>query len=263
MPFRSDVLNANLTKGTANSADILQLLRYWNPAEESPAEFQVRAVEENLLGKASRSRAEDVVKSVLSRRFFPNGQTAPADLIRKLSTAGVPRHVLDLILYYHSALAEHLLYVAAVEHVYELRTIGHDTVPLRGLEKFIDELSESGRIESTYTETVVKRLAQHILTAMRDYGILEGKAQKSIAPIHIPHEVVAYLAYALKDEGHTALRIARNPDWRLLLLHEREVEDLLLDGSVLGHFTYRSAGDVKRFDWSHENLEEYVDAIAG
>jgi hypothetical protein len=263
MPFRSEVLNANLTKGTANSADVLHLLRYWNPETESPAEFQARAIEENLLGKASRSRAEDVVKSVLSRRFFPNGSEAPASLIRKLSVAGVPRHVLDLVLYYHSALAEHLLYVAATEHVYELRAIGHDTVPLRPLERFIEELSETGRIESSYTESVVTRLAQHILAAMRDYGILEGKAQKRIAPIHMPHEVVAYVAYALKDDGLTPLRIARHADWRLFLLHEREVEDLLLDGSVFGHFTYRSAGDVKRFDWTHDSLEDYVDAIAG
>lgn len=109
MLYRSTEINANLTKGAADAADVLQLLRMWDPGAESPAEYQTRAIEANLLGKPSRRRMLDLVKQVLARRYMPNGSDQPARHLAALARTEMPREPLLQLFYYHAALAENLL----------------------------------------------------------------------------------------------------------------------------------------------------------
>lgn len=259
--YRAVELNANLTKGTANLPDVIQLLRLWEPDTESPEEFGIRAVEENLLGKTSRSRAADVVSRILQQRYFPNGRSQPGQHLRHVVTSRVPRRALDRLLYYHAALAEHLLYRCATELVYDHRTRGVDQVRKADVRRWLGMIEGEGTLPRTYSESVTERLAQHLLAALRDFGILQGKTHKRIAPVSVPDEVVGYVTYSLKDEGHSAKNIIEHQDWRLFLLHHREVEDRMFDVTALGYFSYQAAGDVRRFDWTYNSLDEYVDAI--
>ena len=261
MPYRSGDVNANLTKGAAGASDVLQLLRLWQDGE-SPADFQQRAIEENLLGKASRTRARDFVKSVLGRRYFPEGSEFPARHIQHLAATDLPREAVLQVLYYHAALAEHLLYLVSADFVYGLRTQGISEVSSAQTARFIRGLATSGHPTSGYSDAVVEKLAQTALTTLRDFGILEGKARKRIAPVRMPHTVVGYLVYALREEGDTARRIIDHPDWRLFLLTPREVEEAILEGARYGHYTYSAAGDIRRFDWHFDSLTDYVESVA-
>lgn len=260
MPPRSTEVNANLTKGAAGSADVLQLLRLWREGEP-PADFQRRAIDENLLGKVSRSRAHDLVKQVLARRYFPEGATQPAAHVARLAAAGLPREVVLEVMYYHTTRAEHLLYLVGTELLYGLREQGIDSITTTDVVRFVRRLHSEGRVPATYSAAVLEKLGQAALTTLRDFGLLEGKIRKRIAPFRIPHEVVGYIAYALRDEGHTAKRIVEHEDWRLLLLSPRAAEDAILDAAAHGHFTYSAAGDIRRFDWHYPDLDAYVHAI--
>lgn len=259
MPHRSTTINANLTKAAASIPDVLQLLRLWEPEEEL-SEFRTRAVEQNLLGKSSRSRARDLFEAVFQRRYLGNGSGRPARLLKRLVTAGKPRDVVDRLLFYHAALAEHVLYRAAVDLVYEHRQRRRDRVTKEEMRRFIKALPRNG--DDPYSEAVLDKLAQRVLTALRDFRVLEGKVEKRIAPVRVPDEVVGYVTYALKEEGHSAKSIVDHKDWRLFLLTSREAEGRIADVGALGYFTYRAAGDIRRFDWAHDTLEEYVEAIA-
>lgn len=261
MTYRSTEVNANLTKGAASSADVLHLLRLWR-TDEGPAEFERRAVEENLLGKASRSRARDLVKSVLSRRFFPEGDWQPAGHVARLAGSHLPREVVLQVMYYHTALAEHLLYLIGTELLHGLHREGMDSVTTADVVRFLRRLGGEGRTPAEYSDAVLEKLGQSALTSLRDFGLLEGKVRKRVAPFRLPHQVVGYVAYALRDEGHTPKRIIAHPDWRLFLLSPQQVEEAVLDAAAHGHFTYAAAGDIRRFDWHYDNLEAYAHAIA-
>lgn len=260
---RSTEINANLLKGTAAIGDVLGLLRAWAAEEEEPSTFLNRAIEENLLGKRSESRAEDVVRKVFGRRYMPDGSQVPARLLRRLLLAGESREVIDRLLYYHAALAEHLLYRVAVDVVYDLRTRDLDRVRTADVERLLDDLAAESEAGEEYAASVKERLAQHALASLRDFGILEGLAHKRIAAVRVPDPVVGYIAYWLREEGHSGKGIVEHEDWRLFLLHRREVDDRMLDVTGLGYFEYRRAGDIHRFDWSYDSLEAYVDALAG
>lgn len=259
MPARAGELNANLTKGAAEAADVLRLLRLWNSAAEGAAAFLARAVEENLLGKASRARARDVVSSVVSRRYFPDGDDAPARALSRLARAEAPRDLLLPLLYYHAALAEPLLYRVATELLSEVRARGGGVVSPLEVEAFLRGLESRGA--PAYSPTVRAKLSRMALTALRDFGVLEGSVRKRLAPVRVPHQVVGYVAHALRDEGESAKRIVEHPDWALFLLTSREAEAAILEGARHGHYTYSAAGDIRRFDWHFPLLDDYVDSL--
>lgn len=260
MLYRSTVLNANLTKGAASSADVLELLRLWGD-DEAPSDFERRVIDENLLGKTSRNRARDVVKSVLHRRFFPEGARQPATNVFRLAVSAAPRDVVLSIMYYHTALAEHLLYVVSSELLYDLHCGGMNSVTATDVVRFLrSRLSASRRIEA-YSDAVLEKLAQSALTTLRDFGILEGKVRKRVAPFRVPHQVVGYVAYALHNEGHTPRRIIEHADWRLFLLSPVQVEDAVIEAAAHGHLTYSAAGEIRRFDWHYPDLAAYTQSI--
>lgn len=257
---RSHRVDANLTKGAAETGDVIQLLRLWKPGE-SPKAFRERTVEGNLLGKPSRSRIADLMTHIFLRRYTPGGDQSVGRRLAFLAEAGLRREVLDLLLYYHAALAEHLLYLVATELLYELRGKGQSRVDASDVERYLVRLEDDGRAPR-YSESVASKLGRATLTALRDFGILAGKARKRIAPPLLPDEVTAYLCYHLRDQGASARRIVAHRDWRLFLLYPQEVEQAILSAASHGYFIYRSAGDIKRFDWNHDSLEDYVRSLA-
>jgi len=95
---RAEGINANLTKAAANLTDVRELLRLWHPDEESLASFRDRAVEENLLGKTSRSRTADVVQETFTRRYVPAETNTLPVRLRRLVLSDLPRLVTDRIL---------------------------------------------------------------------------------------------------------------------------------------------------------------------
>lgn len=253
--FRSREITANLQKNPSTS-DVLQLLRMWRPGE-SAEDFQERVVEENLLGKASRRRVHDLVTRVLRRRYFPDDDVTLVVRLQAVLRSRLPRAVALKVLYYHTAAAEHLLYRVATDFLYEMRREGETIVRRSDLVRFIQKIDH----DREYSTAVVERIARSAATTLRDFGILEGKAHKRIVPVHVPPELAAYMAYALRDEGHTGRQIVRHVDWRLFLLTEREAEEAIGQAAHLGHYVFASAGDIKRFDWKHSSLDEYVNAI--
>lgn len=262
MAYRSTDLNANLIKSGAALAESRTILRSWLPGE-APGALADRVVAENLLGKPSRSRTDDVVRMVLLRRYFPGKNEHPAAELARLSAAELPHRVLDLLLYYHAALAEHLLYLAATALLFPLHENGAIGINTGDVEAFLAELAQDERFAVHYTPEVRTRTARGVLTALRDFGILEGKVIKRFAALRAPHEVIAYVAYVLNEEGLPPRRIVEHPDWRLFLLNPAKAESALLEAAQHGHFRYESIGSIRRFDWRYSSVTEYVDGLVG
>lgn len=262
MVYRSTELNANLTKGSANVADVVRLLSEWRPGEER-GDYLRRVVDENLLGRTTRARARDVAQNVLGRRYLPAGGTEPAARLASLVTAGVPADIVGRLLYYHAALAEHLLYLVVSGPIYESCLRGVELLSVFEIRRFIARLSAAGLTTRPYSESVVEKLAGAVLTALRDFRLVTGTQRKRIAPVHVPHEVVGYVVYSLREEGTSAKRIVEHTDWHLFLLTPAEAELAILDADRHGHFRYQSVGDVRRFDWIHDSLDAYVHALTG
>lgn len=256
---RSTAITANLQKN-ARTADVVAALLVWESGVSLDA-LADRIVRDNVLGKTTRRRAADLVTRILGRRYFAGGDETPARHIRRFLRSNQPRAVPHLVLYYHTALAEHTLYRIVADYVFAISRGGASRVDRDGVVAFLKRLRASTDGDA-YSEAVFERVARSGLTVLRDAGVLEGRAHKRIASAHPPAEVVGYLAYALREEGHSARRIVEHEDWRLLLASPLEAERHIVEASHEGWFGYAAAGDVRRFDWRFASLEEFVDAVA-
>jgi hypothetical protein len=75
-----------VSKGSALVEETKALLRAWDP-KESLSDFRRRVVHEDLLGKVTAQRADDIVRRVFARRFLlPDDR--PARALKELVESG-------------------------------------------------------------------------------------------------------------------------------------------------------------------------------
>jgi hypothetical protein len=104
----------------------------------------------------------------------------------------------------------------------------------------------------------VERIAQGLLSALRDFGVLQGAVNKRIAPAFLPVEAFAYVAFYLKQHQPSGAKMAELPDWKLFFLPREGVERGLFEAHQAGLLEYHAAGSVTRLTFPAGTLEEYA-----
>ena len=251
---------ANMMKGGAMVQECLALLDAWEPGL-SPIQFLDAAVEGNLIGKSTRSRVRDILRRVFFRRFT-SPELPSGELIKTLIRGGQPRGTILKLLYFHTALADDLLYDYSSQHLYDLYGRGQYELGTADAVEFIDSLTGARLIDPPWSYNIKVKTARGMLATLRDFGLLEGKARKRFTPAHLPMSAFLYVAYRLKDEGVGGARLLDHAHWHLYLLDPTQVERLFIDAHQQGHLGYYAAGGVVRVEWRYDGLQQAVRAIS-
>jgi Putative inner membrane protein (DUF1819) len=106
-----------------------------------------------------------------------------------------------------------------------LKTATHD-------QPQIDRWSEATRV----------KLAGSVLTALRDFGVLEGIQKKSLIQPKLPLPTATALLRILVAEGCRGRRVLEDPAWRLFLLSELDVAHILARMAQEGTIHFERAG---------------------
>ena len=96
----------------------------------------------------------------------------------------------------------------------------------------IDRWSESTRI----------KLAGSVLTALRDFGVLEGKQKKVLVQPPLPLSTAEAILRILISEGSRGRQVLEDHTWRLFLLTEAEVSQVLGRLAQIGAIRFEKAG---------------------
>jgi hypothetical protein len=105
-------------------------------------------------------------------------------------------------------------------------------------------------------------VTQGLLSALRDFGVLQGAVNKRIAPTYLPVAAFSYIAYYLKQHQPSGAKLMELPDWKLFLLPREGVERFLFEAHQRHLLEYHSAGNVTRLTFPAETLEEYANVLA-
>ena len=62
------------------------------------------------------------------------------------------------------------------------------------------------------------------MSALRDFGVLQGAVKKRIAPAYLPISAFAYLAFYFKQHQPSGTKLVELPDWQLFFLPREGVE---------------------------------------
>jgi hypothetical protein len=257
--LRSSALYASkIIKAGALIGDTKTLLSHWHVAA-SVDENLTRLRQENVFGKASRSRVEDVLAIFRQRYLTEAGVTrALVTLVRKRFSGPA----LERLFYFHSARADRLLHDAVTEILVPMQDRGLVDVGVPDFQRALAKWVREGKTTGHWSEPTIIRIAQGLLSTLRDFGVLEGAVNKKIAPVYIPIESFAYIVFYLKQHQPSGAKLIELPDWNLFFLSRNAVERLLFEAHQHGLLEYHVAGSVTRLTFPAETLEEYANVLA-
>jgi hypothetical protein len=252
-PYSSKIIKAGALIG-----DTKTLLSHWD-VDASVEENIYRVQRENVFGKASRSRVQDIL-AIFRQRYLTEEPVTRA--LVTLVRGKFPAAALGRLLYFHSARADQLLYDAVTEILVPMQARGLVDINAldfqRSLAKWVDE----GKTTGHWSELTVIRTSQGLLSALRDFGVLQGAVNKKISPAYFPIESFAYVVFCLKQHQSSGAKLIELPDWKLFFLSRGGVERLLFEAHQRDLLEYHVAGSVTRLTFPVETLEEYANVLA-
>ncbi len=249
---------SRIIKAGALLADTKTLLAQWDVAA-SVGDNLTRIRHENLFGKASRSRVEDIL-GIFRQRYLNEESVVRA--LSVLVHGRFPAAALDRVLYFHAARADRLLYDVVVEFLRPRHAVGRLDLPVADLTRQLTEWVENGKTAAHWSEPTIRRIAQGLLSTLRDFVVLEGAAHKRIAPVHLPVHAFAYIAFYLKQNQPSGVRLLESNDWKLFFLTADGVERSMFEAHQHGLLEYHVAGSVTRLTFPATTFEEYAHVLA-
>jgi hypothetical protein len=252
-PYTSRIIKAG-----ALLADTKTLLSHWDTAASVKANL-ARVRQENLFGKASRSRVEDIL-AIFRQRYLTDEGVAKALVVFVQNR--LPAASLDRILFFHSARNDRLLYDAVADLLLPLNARGATDVDVLEVQRAVAKWVAQGRTAAKWGDTTILRVTQGLLSALRDFGVLQGAVNKQIAPVYLPIEAFAYIAFYLRQEQPSAAKLLELPAWKLFFLPPVGVERFLIEAHQHNLLEYHAAGTVTRLTFPANTLEEYANVIA-
>lgn len=251
------IYTSRIIKASALIADTRVLLGEWD-LEQSVADNLERARRLNIFGKASRSRIEDILL-IFRQRFFDDVDVGSA-LVR-LAQGGAPAQWLDPLLYFFAAQNDRTLRDLAVEVVYQRHRAGYVDLPTDVLVRAIRTWIAEGKATTSWKEQTVERVAQGVMATLRDFGVLQGAANKQIAPVYLPLPSFVFLALWLQGRERAGNRVLQSDEWKLFFLPVEGVERFFVEAHQEHLLSYRAAGSVVRIDFPAESLTEYAHVL--
>ena len=217
---------SRIIKAGALLPDTKTLLSHWDLTESVPTNLQ-RLQRENVFGKASRSRVEDIV-GIFRQRYLTEPSVTRA--LVTLVKMRLPASALDRILYFHAAKADRLLHDVVSEILGPMSAKGLSDISVDEIQKTVARWVKEGKTTSAWNENTTCRVTQGLMSALRDFGILQGAVHKRIAPAYLPVEAFAYVTFYLRQHQPSGAKLVEHPDWRLFFLPREGVERLLVRG---------------------------------
>ena len=250
--------SSRIIKAGALLGDTRMFLSHWDTTT-SVSENIDRIQRDNVFGKASRARVKDIMV-IFRQRYL--GEESVTNALVTLVKARFATAALDRILYFHSARADRLINDAVTEILVPMHQQGLLDINSSDFRSRIMKWVEEGKTVGHWSEITVTLVCRGLLAVLRDFGILQGATKKNIAPVFLPTEAFAYIAFYLRQHQPSGSKLLELPDWKLFFLTSEAVERFLFEAHQRDLLEYHVAGSVTRLTFPADTLEEYANVLA-
>ena len=248
------IYTSRIIKASALTADTHVLLAEWDLARPV-AENLERARRQNIFGKASRKRVEDVLR-IFRQRFFDDPDVGTA--LVTLAQNGAPAQWMDPLLYFFSAQNDRTLRDVVVEVLHPRHLAGYTDLPVEVVVRAIRNWVAEGKTTTRWGEETIARVAQGVMATLRDFGVLQGAVHKRLAPAYLPTSSFALIALWLQQRERAGHLVLGSDDWKLFFLSVEGVERFFVEAHQEHLLTYYAAGSVVRIEFPATTLAEYA-----
>lgn len=224
---------------------------------ESYKELRKRVVSDNILNKSSERYRKGILEEI-TRKYIPDKDEFVETPLVKVINSDIPDFKKDWVLYYEFSKDE-LVYELITNFIYKKYSKGSTYVNKEEITQYLEELEEDHPEISEWSEYTRLQIAEHLLSALKNFGILEGSKKKKFKFISPPNEAIVYTLYSLIEEGiERSEDIVTHDDWKLFMMEEDNVRRNL--GRISPEFIrYEKRGSVEKIEPKYDSLEEVVD----
>jgi hypothetical protein len=188
-------------------------------------ELRARALDGDLFPQRARATRKRIWV-LLHYRYL----SQPDWVLSALQSAyGEGAHSQEFVsfLYLHYALRDHLTYDFVTEILWDRWGNQQRSVVREDVLSLLDQAAGAQPQIQRWTESTHLRLAGSILTALRDFGVLEGKQKKTLVRPMLPLSAAEHLLRILTAEGLRGSQVLRDSSWRLFFREENDVAHIL------------------------------------
>lgn len=215
-------------RNTSKGALVEETFKFFQAVHEGlPLQDARKAIiEDNILNKATFETRRAILKSLNFRYISGCPEWASASLAEATSKGIQSPEFLSLAYLYY-VLRDRITYEFVIGPVWERWKSGLTNISSEDFLRFMDELAEQEEHIRNWHESSRRKLASNTLSALRDFGLLKGKAIKSIQRMPVADEAVFHLLCILYAEGRRGNSLIDAEDWRIFLWQEAAVADAL------------------------------------
>lgn len=239
------IYTSRIIKASALIADTKVLLAEWDLGQ-SVAENLDRARRENIFGKASRKRVEDIL-TIFRQRYFDDADVGTA--LVTLTQSGAPAQWMDPLLYFFSAQNDCTLRDFVAEVLYPRHLAAYTDLPVQVAVRAVRNWVAEGKTTTPWNDRTIERVAQGLMATLRDFGVLQGAVNKHLTPIYLPTPSFALIAFWLQQRERSGHLVLQSDDWRLFFLPVEGVERFFIEAHQEHLLTYHAAGSVVRIEF--------------
>jgi len=250
--------SSKIIKASALLSDTKMLLAHWDEGVDVATNLN-RMRQDNVLGKASRSRVADIL-AIFRQRYLTDDEVLRALVV--LAKGGMPAESLDRILYFQALRSDALLHDVVVDVLGGLVSRGQQDIFTPQVQDWVHRQVIEGKTERPWGEETTERVAQGAMATLRDFGVLQGAVNKRLAPVYLPVPAFAFIAYMLHQRERSGDRLLHDPEWRVFFLTPQAVERFFLEAHQERLLSYHAAGQVIRIEFPAPSLEEYARVLA-
>lgn len=248
---------SRVIKASALTADTRLLLSEWD-LTQSVADNLAHARQQNIFGKASRQRVEQKLR-IFRQRYFDEPEIG--ETLVKLVQQNAPSQWLNPLFYFFSAQNDQTLRDIVLELIFPRQLSGYSDLTVDQIIRVLQTWVAEGKTTAEWNDKTTLRVAQNIMAALRDFGILHGKVNKSIAPIFLPTPAFALVAHWLQARLRSGNSVLHSPDWQLFFLPVEGVERFFIEAHQEHLLSYYAAGSVVRLEFPAATLPAYAEFL--
>lgn len=229
----------NLAKGasTTDAAQVFAALRNGLTVEQ----IRDGAREGKLLSQRGRS-SRDRIWASLHHRYLTH--RIPWVIGALVDALGKGEQSLEFIslLYLHYALRDRLTFDFVTKVLWNRGYTNRPVVQRTDLVDLLDEAAAEQPQIARWTEKSRLKVANSILTALRDFGVLEGTRNKVLVRPALPLDTAEHLLRVLIAEGLRGRQVLEDPTWRLFMLGPQDVAATLAKLAQEGRIRFEKVG---------------------
>ena len=189
-------------------------------------EVRKATLEGEILRKSSFETRRKIMNAVSHRYLWPHSEWT-AGCLATATEAGVRSSAFVSLAYLYYTLQDRLTFEFIVGPVWERWRNRSTSLSSAEFLAFLEHQAAKEPLIKKWRESTRNKLASNALTALREFGLLQGIYSKQIRMPPTSPETTFHLLCVLLAEGLEGGSVVEAPDWRLFLWSESEVAHAL------------------------------------